>query len=175
MCPSLPLPLPLSCAVQVWNREEPCVICGFDMDAPGAAAALASQPVGTAVCCLPPEQPGALLLVVRVRGGGDGDAAAAAQSNGGGSKSSSDGGGGGNGNGTVKDGTVKDGMLQALLKFEDLSERRLETWLRDLGQASHVLDVYRGARIPKAAVTGAGQYTRLRAMDPLDAYDDILI
>jgi hypothetical protein len=68
-----------------------------------------------------------------------------------------------------------DGMLQAVVNSEDVSERRVETWLRDLQGATHVLDVYRNKRTDKSSLLGLDRFTRLRAMDPLAAYDDILI
>lgn len=132
----------------MWNKEDPCCICGFDMDPLGAAQALAAQPEGTAVCCFSLEQPGSLVITCKQK--------AAA-----GRRSSSE-----------DDG---DGLLQAVVKTEDLMERRVETWLRDMQSATHVLDVYRNKLLGKQALLGLNKFTRLRAMDPLDAYDDILI
>jgi hypothetical protein len=129
--------------VQVWNKEDPCFICGFDMDPLGAAQALASQPEGTVVCCFSIEQPSSLILTCKQR-------AADAFSG-------------------------DDGLLQAVINIEDLMERRVETWLRDVQGATHVLDVYRNKRTDKGSLLGLDRFTRLRAMDPLDAYDDILI
>jgi hypothetical protein len=135
---------------QVWNKEDPCCICGFDMDPLGAAQALAEQPQGAAVCCFSLEQPGCLVITCKQKAAG-----------GRGSSSSDDGDG--------------PGLLQAVVKTEDLMERRVETWLRDMQAATHVLDVYRNRLLDKQALLGLNKFTRLRAMDPLDAYDDILI
>lgn len=66
-------------------------------------------------------------------------------------------------------------LLQAAVKTEDLMARRVETWLRDLEGATHVLDVYRNKLVDKRVLLGLDKFTRLRAMDPLAAYDDILI
>lgn len=67
-----------------------------------------------------------------------------------------------------------DGLLHALIDASDLAERRVETWVRDFPGASHVLDVYRNKRVDKRSLFSSA-YTRLRAMDPLDAYDDVLV
>jgi hypothetical protein len=72
-------------------------------------------------------------------------------------------------------GSSSGGILQAVVKTEDLLQRRLETWLRDLAGGTHVLDVYRNQLADKRVLLGLNNFTRLRAMDPLDAYDDILI
>jgi hypothetical protein len=146
----------------VWNQEDPCIIAGFDMDAVGAAQALALQPAGTALCCFGAEQQGSLLLTVKQPppdAAAANNAAAAAGSNGSADVS----------------GTAPDGMLLAVLSVDDLQQRRLETWLRDLGAATHVLDVYRNRRTDKRVVLGSHKFTRLRVMDPLDAYDDLLV
>eukprot|EP00882_Tetradesmus_deserticola_P013019 GHRQ01013804.1.p1 GENE.GHRQ01013804.1~~GHRQ01013804.1.p1 ORF type:complete len:227 (+),score=22.07 GHRQ01013804.1:87-767(+) len=67
-----------------------------------------------------------------------------------------------------------DGLLHAIIKLEDLFERRVETWIRDFAGATHILDVYRAKRVDKRKVF-TSSYTRLRAMDVLDAYDDIYV
>jgi hypothetical protein len=67
-----------------------------------------------------------------------------------------------------------DGLLHAIIKLDDLFERRVETWIRDFAGATHILDVYRNKRVDKRKVF-TSNYTRLRAMDVLDAYDDIYI
>jgi hypothetical protein len=67
-----------------------------------------------------------------------------------------------------------DGLLHAIIKTDDLFERRVETWVRDFPGATHILDVYKNKRVDKRKVF-ASNYTRLRAMDMLDAYDDIYI
>jgi hypothetical protein len=54
--------------LQVWNKEDPCFICGFDMDPLGAVQALASQPEGTAICCFSLEQPGSLVIACKQKG-----------------------------------------------------------------------------------------------------------
>lgn len=131
------------CALQVWNREDPCFVCGFDMDPLGAAQALASQPEGTAICCFSLEHPNSLVLICKQKAP---DAS-----------------------------TGEDGLLQAVVQADDLMERRVETWLRDLQAATHLLDVYRNKRVDKRVLLGLNKFTRLRAMDRLDAYDDILI
>lgn len=133
--------------LQVWNKEDPCLICGFDMDPLGAAQALASQPEGAVVCCFSLEQPGSLVITCRQKPAGN-------------RNSSSD---------------DDDGLLQAAVNTEDLTERRVETWLRDMSSATHVLDVYRNKLQDKRELLGLDKFMRLRAMDPLDAYDDILI
>lgn len=138
--------------LQVWNKEDPCFVCGFDMDPLGAAQALASQPEGAAVCCFSLEQPGSLIIICKQ------NPAAAAP-------------GAGAGVGVQDDA----GLLQAAVKTEDLMERRAETWLRDMEAATHVLDVYRNKLVDKRVLLGLDKFTRLRAMDPLVAYDDILI
>lgn len=131
----------------MWNKEDPCFICGFDMDPLGAAQALAAQPEGTVVCCFSLEQPGSLVITCKQKPVAD-------------RSSSTD---------------DEDGMLQAVVKMEDLMERRVETWLRDMQAATHLLDVYRNKLLDKRVVLGLDKFTRLRAMDPLDAYDDILV
>ena len=135
---------------QVWNKEDPCFICGFDMDPLGAAQALASQPEGATVCCFSLEQPGSLVIICKQKPGAAGEAGAA---------------------GAEED----NGLLQAAVKTEDLMERRVETWLRDMEAATHVLDAYRNRLVDKRVLLGLDKFTRLRAMDPLAAYDDILI
>ncbi|KAI8474663.1 MAG: hypothetical protein J3K34DRAFT_366046, partial [Monoraphidium minutum] len=45
-----------------------------------------------------------------------------------------------------------DGLVHALLRAEDLAERRVEAWIRDFPGASHVLDVYKGSRVDKRKV-----------------------
>jgi hypothetical protein len=142
-----PLRLPAATHTQLWNKEDPCCVAGFDMEPLGAAEALAAQPEGAVVCCLSVEQPGSVVLSCKQPPGAAGASGSAGD----------------------------EGVLQAVLTTEDLMERRLETWLRDLQAATHVLDVYRGRRTAKAVVLGSDKYTRLRAMEPLEAYDDILI
>jgi hypothetical protein len=167
---------------QVWNREDPCILCGFDLEPLGAAQALARQPAGTTVCCFAPEQPDSIVLLVKQHApgaagaaagggaaGGSSPSAAAAAAAAAGAAGASDGSSGGDA------GDAGDGVLRAVLTSDDLMQRRLEAWLRDLPAATHVLDVYRGKRTAKAAVLGSDKFTRLRALDPLDAYDDIFI
>jgi len=129
--------------LQVWNKEDPCFICGFDMDPLGAAQALASHPEGALVCCFSQDQPSSLVLTCKQK---------------------------------APDLTTgEDGLLHAVVKMDDLMERRVETWLRDLQSATHVLDVYRNKLVDKHTLLGMNKFTRLRAMDPLDAYDDIIL
>lgn len=127
---------------QVWNREDPCVIAGFDMDDQGAAQALALEPHGSCIVRFSVAQPGSLLLTCKV--------------------------------GPEHAGADEDGLLQGAVSLEQLAERRLEAWLRDLSDATHVLDVYTNRRVDKRRVCSSS-VARLRAMDPLDAYADVLI
>lgn len=191
--------------LQVWNKEDPCLICGFDMEPLGAAQALASQPEGTLVVCFSTHQPGSLVLACKQKagsaggagsqrraseggaggGGAGGGSKSGGAGSGGGPRSSKDAGAAGSGGdaaggkqtapGSSGGGSGSKGLLQAVVSADDLSERRLETWLRDLAGATHVLDVYRNKLHDKRALLGLNNFTRLRAMDPLDAYDDILI
>jgi len=46
----------------VWNLEDPCVVCGFDMDRQGTVQALTSEPAGTFLCRFSMSQPGCLVL-----------------------------------------------------------------------------------------------------------------
>lgn len=46
----------------VWNLEDPCVVCGFDMDRQGTVTALATEPAGTFLCRFSMSQPGCLVL-----------------------------------------------------------------------------------------------------------------
>ena len=50
----------------LWNRQDPCIISGFDMDRTQAANALAGQPLGTFVCRFSMNQRGTLVLSVKV-------------------------------------------------------------------------------------------------------------
>ncbi|KAJ9518665.1 hypothetical protein QJQ45_018756, partial [Haematococcus lacustris] len=56
-----------------------------------------------------------------------------------------------------------DNLLHAIIKIEDLSERRLDSWIQSFPGATHVLDVYRQKRIDKRKVFSTS-YTRLRAL-----------
>lgn len=51
----------------LWNRQEPCIVSGFDMDRRRAISALAAQPVGTFICRFSMNQPGCLVLSCKVR------------------------------------------------------------------------------------------------------------
>lgn len=51
----------------LWNRQEPCIVSGFDMDRRRAIGALAAQPVGTFICRFSMNQPGCLVLSCKVR------------------------------------------------------------------------------------------------------------
>jgi hypothetical protein len=42
-----------------------------------------------------------------------------------------------------------DGLVHAIIRIEDLLERRVDTWIRDFPGATHVLDVYKGKRVDK--------------------------
>ncbi|GBF88728.1 hypothetical protein Rsub_01629 [Raphidocelis subcapitata] len=66
-----------------------------------------------------------------------------------------------------------DGLVHAIIRIEDLLERRVDTWIRDFPGATHVLDVYKGKRVDKRKVF-ASNYTRLRALDALDDMDGLL-
>ena len=50
----------------LWNRQDPCIISGFDMDRAAATNALAGQPLGTFVCRFSMNQRGTLVLSVKV-------------------------------------------------------------------------------------------------------------
>jgi hypothetical protein len=45
-----------------------------------------------------------------------------------------------------------DGLVHAIIRIEDLFERRVDTWIRDFPGATHVLDVYKGKRVDKRKV-----------------------
>jgi hypothetical protein len=47
-----------------------------------------------------------------------------------------------------------DGLVHAIIRIEDLFERRVDTWIRDFPGATHVLDVYKGKRVDKRKVGG---------------------
>ena len=64
-------------------------------------------------------------------------------------------------------GADADGLVHAIIRIEDLMERRVDTWIRDFPGATHVLDVYKMKRVDKRKVF-ASNYTRLRALDALD-------
>jgi hypothetical protein len=51
----------------LWNRQDPCIVSGFDMDRRHAISALAGQPVGTFICRFSMNQPGCLVLSCKVR------------------------------------------------------------------------------------------------------------
>ena len=51
----------------LWNRQDPCIVSGFDMDRRRAITALAAQPVGTFICRFSMNQPGCLVLSCKVR------------------------------------------------------------------------------------------------------------
>lgn len=51
----------------LWNRQEPCIVSGFDMDRRRAITALGGQPVGTFICRFSMNQPGCLVLSCKVR------------------------------------------------------------------------------------------------------------
>eukprot|EP00798_Chlamydomonas_sp_ICE-L_P011688 gene11688-34411_t len=57
-----------------------------------------------------------------------------------------------------------DDLIHAIIKLEDLNERRVDTWIRDFAGATHVLDVYRSKRVDKRKVF-ASNYLRLKGMD----------
>jgi len=124
----------------VWNREDPCVIAGLDMDRQGTVQALMQEPSGTFICRFSMSQPGCLVLSTKVTPGyPNADA---------------------------------DGLLHAIINIDDLYERRVDTWIRDFVGATHLLDVYKNKRVDKRKVFGSN-YTRLRAMDLLEGFDDI--
>jgi hypothetical protein len=50
----------------LWNRQDPCIISGFDMDRARATQALAGQPLGTFVCRFSMNQGGVLVLSCKV-------------------------------------------------------------------------------------------------------------
>ncbi|EFJ50616.1 hypothetical protein VOLCADRAFT_116796 [Volvox carteri f. nagariensis] len=56
------------------------------------------------------------------------------------------------------------GLIHAIIKIDDLHERRVDTWIRDYAGATHLLDVYRQKRVDKRKVF-ATNYTRLRGLD----------
>jgi hypothetical protein len=66
-----------------------------------------------------------------------------------------------------------DGLVHAIIRIEDLFERRVDTWIRDFPGATHVLDVYNNKRVDKRKVF-ASSYTRLRALDALENLEGIL-
>lgn len=51
----------------LWNRQDPCVISGFDMDRAKATAALAAQPLGTFICRFSMNRSGCLVLSCKAR------------------------------------------------------------------------------------------------------------
>ncbi|GIL70201.1 hypothetical protein Vretimale_3493 [Volvox reticuliferus] len=70
---------------------------------------------------------------------------------------------------TCKVGTVHPradpmGLIHAIIKIDDLHERRVDTWIRDYAGATHLLDVYRQKRVDKRKVF-ATNYTRLRGLE----------
>ncbi|GLC44187.1 hypothetical protein PLESTM_001565000 [Pleodorina starrii] len=56
------------------------------------------------------------------------------------------------------------GLIHAIIKIDDLHERRVDTWIRDYAGATHLLDVYRQKRVDKRKVF-ATNYTRLRGLE----------
>lgn len=160
----------------MWNKEDPCVIAGFDMEPLGAAQALASQPPGAVVCCFSLEQPVSLVLTCKRRPSESSKTQGrTASPNRGSAESGEAAGSGDSGAGPAGDACdAQDGLLQAVVQIDDLLERRLETWLRDLQDVTHVLDVYRNKLQDKRVLLGLNNFTRLRAMDPLDAFDDVV-
>ncbi|KAG2446074.1 hypothetical protein HXX76_000674 [Chlamydomonas incerta] len=56
------------------------------------------------------------------------------------------------------------GLVHAIIKIDDLHERRVDTWIRDYAGATHLLDVYRCKRVDKRKVF-ATNYTRLRGLE----------
>jgi hypothetical protein len=58
-----------------------------------------------------------------------------------------------------------DGMLHLVVGAAQLRQRRVDSWLRGLPGASHVLDVYSGARVDKRQVLES-DYVRLQAIVP---------
>jgi len=66
-----------------------------------------------------------------------------------------------------------DGLVHAIIRIEDLFERRVDTWIRDFPGASHVLDVYNNKRVDKRKVF-ASSYTRLKALDALEGLEGVL-
>ncbi|PNW74638.1 hypothetical protein CHLRE_12g489150v5 [Chlamydomonas reinhardtii] len=59
------------------------------------------------------------------------------------------------------------GLVHAIIKIDDLHERRVDTWIRDYAGATHLLDVYRCKRVDKRKVF-ATNYTRLRGLEAGD-------
>lgn len=51
----------------LWNRQDPCIISGFDMDRSKATAALANQPLGTFICRFSMNRSGCLVLSCKVQ------------------------------------------------------------------------------------------------------------
>lgn len=58
-------------------------------------------------------------------------------------------------------GPEQEDLLHAIIKIEDLSIQRVDTWIQEFSGATHVLDVYRQKRVDKRKVF-ATNYTRLR-------------
>eukprot|EP00892_Ulva_mutabilis_P011997 jgi/Ulvmu1/916/UM101_0025.1 len=50
----------------LWDRTDPCIISGFDMDRTKAVAVLATQPVGTFICRFSMLNPGSMILSCKV-------------------------------------------------------------------------------------------------------------
>jgi len=57
-----------------------------------------------------------------------------------------------------------DSLIHAIIKIDDLYERRVDTWIRDFAGATHVLDVYRLKRVDKRKVF-ASNYMRLKGLE----------
>jgi len=59
-----------------------------------------------------------------------------------------------------------DGLIHAVIRIDDLQERRVDTWIRDFPSATHVLDVYTQRRVDKRKVFHA-KYTRMKHMEDM--------
>lgn len=60
-----------------------------------------------------------------------------------------------------------DGLVHAIIKIDDLQERKVDTWIRDYPAATHVLDVYTCKRVDKRKVF-VSNYMRIKFMEEIE-------
>ncbi|GAX73388.1 hypothetical protein CEUSTIGMA_g841.t1 [Chlamydomonas eustigma] len=61
-------------------------------------------------------------------------------------------------------GTSPEEVMHAIIEIGNLSQRRVDTWIRDFSRGTHVLDVYSQKRVDKRKVF-ASNYTRLNGLN----------
>lgn len=110
--------------MQLWDVTYPATaIAGINFDRSTVAAALRNQPPGTFICRVSLTQPGSLVISCRVPP----------------SLAS-------------PDDSSGDGVVHLMVPLGQLKQQRVDGWLRSMPGATHLLDVYSGARVEKGAL-----------------------